>query len=200
MSDPKTLLEMAGAPAAPSSFSDAAVVMIDCQREYVDGKLALPGVGPALEEGAALLEAARAAGAPIVHVAHHGPKGGGMFDPSTEFAAIDPLVAPADGEALVIKGKPNAFADTDLDARLKDLGRKEIVVAGFMSHMCVSSTVRAALDLGYRATVVDRAVATRDLPDGQGGVLTAAALHRASMVALSDRFAIIVPGAGDIPE
>jgi len=56
----------------------------------------------------------------------------------------------------------------------------------------VSSTVRAALDLGYRCTVVANAAATRDLPDGHGGVVDANSLHRMELAALADRFAIVV--------
>jgi len=195
MTQPQTLLAMAGAPMTPSRLSDSAVIMIDCQREYVDGKLPLPGVAPALAEGARLLARARAASAPIIHVVHHGRPGGGLFDPGTAFAGIAPEVAPEDGERQVIKGKPNAFAATDLSEILQASGRKELIVAGFMTHMCVSSTVRAALDLGYRCTVVGDAVATRDLPDGKGGIVTAEQLHRASLAALADRFAIIVDAA-----
>lgn len=67
-----------------------------------------------------------------------------------------------------------------------------------MTHMCVSSTVRAALDLGYRSTVIASACATRDLPDGLGGVVDAATLHRAALAALGDRFAVIAPNASSI--
>ena len=43
MTEPKTLLAMVGAPQAPSTLADAALVMIDCQNEYVDGLLPLTG-------------------------------------------------------------------------------------------------------------------------------------------------------------
>lgn len=199
MSPPKTLLQLAGAPSAPSSFAAATIVMIDCQREYVDGVLALPEVAPALAECAHLLTRARAAGAPVIHVAHHGRPGGGLFDPEGPSGEIAPEAAPSEGEAMVVKSLPNAFARTDLQDRLAAIGRQELILAGFMTHMCISSTTRAALDLGYRCTVVDAACATRDLPDGQGGVLAAGDLHRASLVALSDRFAVIAPNADAIP-
>jgi nicotinamidase-related amidase len=192
MSPPKTLLQMAGAPSDPSRIADAALVLIDCQREYVDGKLALPGIGPALEEAGRVLSLARVGGAPVIHVAHHGAPGGGVFDPTGPSSAIVDPVKPREGEPIVVKGKPNAFAGTDLDARLKALGKKELIVVGFMTHMCVSSTVRAALDLGYRCTVVANACATRDLPDGHGGAIDAKALHRAELAALADRFAVVV--------
>lgn len=60
-----------------------------------------------------------------------------------------------------------------------------------MTHMCVSSTARAALDLGYRVTVAGDAAATRDLPDPSGGVISADALHRAALAELGDRFAVV---------
>ena len=43
MTGPKTLLEMSGAPLTPSALSQSVVVSIDCQNEYVNGALALPG-------------------------------------------------------------------------------------------------------------------------------------------------------------
>jgi isochorismate hydrolase len=95
------------------------------------------------------------------------------------------------------KGLPNAFAGTALEATLRDTGRRELILAGFMTHMCISSTARAALDLGYRTTVVAGATATRDLPDPTGpGTVPAAEVHRATLAALADRFAIVVPDAG----
>jgi nicotinamidase-related amidase len=99
------------------------------------------------------------------------------------------------GEAVVVKGLPNAFAGTDLDQRLRALGRAEVILAGFATHMCVDSTARAALDLGWRSTVVANACATRDLPDPLGGVIAAARLHHATLAALADRFAVVVPDA-----
>lgn len=196
MSQPKTLLEMAGVAAVPSRLEDAALILIDCQREYVDGKLALPRVQPALEEAGRVLALARKKGTPVIHVVHHGAAGsGGAFDPQGPGVAIADPVRPQGREITVVKGKPNAFAGTDLDARLKALGKKELILVGFMTHMCVSSTARAALDLGYRTTVVANAAATRDLPDGHGGVVDAETLHRVELAGLADRFATVVDDA-----
>jgi nicotinamidase-related amidase len=108
-------------------------------------------------------------------------------------------VARAEGEIMVKKGLPNAFAHTDLHDKLQQLGAKQLIFAGFMTHMCVSASVRAALDLGYRNTLVAAAAATRDLPTPSGGVIDAASLHEASIAALGDRFAIIVPNAEALP-
>ncbi len=190
MSGPKTLLDMAGAPSRPQRLADSAVVMIDAQLEYVTGRLPLAGVGPALEVGAELLAAARAAGRPVIHVQHRG-QGDGLFGPDSAFFAIAPQVAPVAEEPVVAKVVPNAFADGALDATLKELGVSKIIIGGFMTHLCVSTTARAALDLNYGCSVLAPACATRDLPDGQGGVVAAADIHRIELVSLSDRYSTI---------
>ena len=190
MSTPKTLLELSGADLNPPPLAKSAVVIIDAQNEYLDGKLALPGTMPAIEAIRTLLANARAAGAPVIHVAHKG-KAGGLFDRDGRGGAIIAAIEPVAGEVVVEKPLPNAFAQTTLDAELKKTGRTSLVIAGFMTHMCVSSTARAALDLGYKTTVASDASATRALPDPLGGVISADALHRAALAELGDRFAII---------
>ena len=190
MSTPKTLLELSGADLRPPPLASSTLVIIDAQNEYLDGKLALPGIKPAVEALAGLLTRAREAGAPIVHVQHKG-RAGGLFDLDARGGAIIDAVKPAPGESIVTKPLPNSFAQTELDATLKELGRTQLVIAGFMTHMCVSSTARAALDLGYRTVVAADAAATRDLPDPLGGVIKADALHRAALAGLADRFAVI---------
>ena len=189
----RTLLDLAGAPSHPSALDRSVLVLIDAQRDYLDGALPLVGIEPALEEAAKLLALARRAGVPVIHNVHHGKPGGALFDPTGPGSQILPAVAPIDGEFIVTKGLPNSFAGTELSDRLTQIGRPELILAGFMTHMCVSATARAALDLGYRNTVVAKAAATRDLPDGAGGVVPAAELHRANLAALADRFSIVVP-------
>ena len=191
MSAPKTLLQLAGADLAPGRLSESVVVIIDAQNEYVSCKLPLVGIGPALDRVAELLAAARSAGTPIVHVAHKG-KAGGAFDPASDGFAIAPQAAPIGDEPVVEKGLPNSFAGTDLQQHLAATGRTSLILAGFMTHMCVSSTARAALDLGYRTTVVSDATATRDLPDAIGGeAVPADTIHRVALTELADRFAVV---------
>ncbi|MBN9068348.1 MAG: isochorismatase family protein, partial [Rhizobiales bacterium] len=117
-------------------------------------------------------------------------RAGGAFDPATRAFAIADEAAPRPGEAIVEKPLPNSFAGTTLNDTLASMGVKRLVLAGFMTHMCVSSTARAALDLGYQTTVAADACATRDLP-AAGGDISAADLHRAELAALADRFSIV---------
>lgn len=188
----KTLFELAGAAAPQPSWQDTALLMIDMQREYLDGKLPLPNLNAVIDETGALLAGAREADSVVVHVAHRG-RSGGLFDPGDIGCDFIRPLQPRVGEWLVEKDKPSAFADTTLHLRLQEAGVKRLVVAGCMTHMCVSSTVRAALDLGYTCWVVESACATRDLPDGHGGVIPAAQVQRVALAELADRFAWLLP-------
>ncbi|MGE0725583.1 MAG: isochorismatase family protein [Alphaproteobacteria bacterium] len=193
MGETRTLLQMAGADLRPPPLRDVAVVVIDAQREYLDGQLPLAGIAPALDAVARLLARARAAGAPVVHVAHLG-RPGGLFDPDGPGGQIAAPARPEPTETVVTKRLPNAFADTELGDVIAAGGRKIILLAGFMTHMCVSSTARAALDLGLRAVVLSDATATRSLPDPTGrAVIDAEIVHRAALAELADRFAIVTP-------
>lgn len=194
MAVPKTLLELAGADLSPAGIEDACLVLIDLQNEYLAGPLAVVGVEHAVARAADLLQAARGQRSPVVHVVHAG-RPGGPFDRADVRGQIVAPLDPLPGEAVVEKRLPNAFAETELASLIAATGRKELIVCGFMTHMCVSSTVRAALDHGYRTTVSAAACGTRDLPDGLGGTLSAGTVHAVALAELADRFAIIAPEA-----
>ena len=187
----KTLLELAGADLTPPTMREACLVLIDVQNEYRAGPIAVVGADAAIERAQRLLAAARRAQAPVFHIAHRG-RSGGLFDRDAERGQIVAALAPIDGEAVIEKTLPNSFAKTDLQARVAAAGRTNLILAGFMTHMCVSSTARAALDLGLRVAVEAAACGTRDLPDGRGGIIPAATVHEVALAELADRFAIVV--------
>ena len=192
---PPTLLQLRGLAIPPARLSQSALVIIDAQGEYRSGRMALPGVDPALSRIADLLARARSAGTPVFHVAQIGQPGG-LFDPDNELGAILPQAAPAAGEPVIMKKLPNGFAGTELHERVRQAGRNSLIVAGFMTHMCISASVRAALDLGYQTTVVADATATRALPAHDGGApIPSESVHRTALAELADRFAAVVPGA-----
>ncbi|MDE5440799.1 isochorismatase family protein [Bradyrhizobium sp. CSA207] len=190
MTAPKTLLELAGADLNPPKLGESCLVLIDIQNEYRAGPLALPDAETAIAAAVRLLGRARQSGAAIFHVAHKG-RAGSLFDREAERGAIVASLAPLASEPVIEKALPNSFAGTDLQTRLAATGRNDIVLVGFMTHMCVSSTARAALDLGLRTTIAADACATRDLPDGRGGTLAARIIHEVALAELSDRFALI---------
>lgn len=194
-----TLRELSSLPTGPAALADSALVLIDCQNTYTRGVMELDGVAAALDEAAVLLDRARSAGVPVIHIQHNGGPGS-PYDIEDEIGAIVAQVAPREGESVVVKQYPNSFVQTDLDDRLKAVGATNLVLAGFMTHMCVNSTARGAFNLGYANTVVAAATATRSLPDATGNAVPAAAMQSASLAALADLFAVVVPGASAIPD
>ncbi|MDJ0945214.1 MAG: cysteine hydrolase family protein [Kiloniellales bacterium] len=196
-----TLLEMAGALRQPAALSRATVVVIDAQKEYDGGGLALPELPPKTAEIAALLARARSCGTPVIHVRHLGQPGG-LFDPQGEGSEFLAAAAPLAGETIVEKHLPNAFAGTGLQGQIRRLGRDELIFVGFMTHMCISSSVRAAFDLGYACTVVASATGTRPLPKvgSAEAALAAETVHEAALAGLADRFAIVAEDAAAIQD
>ncbi|MEQ1671038.1 MAG: cysteine hydrolase family protein [Hyphomicrobium sp.] len=193
----KTLRELTGMGYTPTTISNSALILIDCQNTYREGVMQLDGVEPALVECQALLNRYRNAGRPVIHIQHDaGP--GSPYDVRAAIGAIADVVAPHSGETIIVKAYPSSFEKTNLDDVLKGLGVEELVLAGFMTHVCVNSTARAAFNHGYRPTVVASAAATRALPNPTGGVIEARALHDASLAALHDIFAVVVPGTAGI--
>ena len=198
MSNP-TLRVLADLPQQPASLSESTLILIDCQNTYTRGVMELEGVQEALDEAAALLDRARSAGIPIIHIQHDdGP--GSLYDVEGDSGAIVARVAPQNGEPVVVKNYPNSFVQTDLDDVLKTSNASNLVLAGFMTHMCVNSTARGAFNLGYAQTVVEEAKATRALPGLGDATVSAEAMQAASLAAMADLFAVVVPGASDIPD
>lgn len=196
MTEAMTLRQITGMPDTPSGLADSALVLIDCQNTYTRGVMELEGIEDALDAAAELLERARSAGAPIVHIMHDaGP--GTPYDVTAEIGRIVDRVAPRGEEPVLVKNLPNSFAGTGLDERLRALGAENLILAGFMTHMCVNSTARGAFTLGYRPTVVASATATRTLP--APGV-TARSLQAASLASIADLFGVVVPDVASVPD
>ena len=93
MTEHPTLRALAGLPQQPVGLAESTLIMIDCQNTYTRGVMELDGVQAALDEAATLLERARIAGIPIIHIQHNdGP--GSLYDIEGESGAIVDRVAP----------------------------------------------------------------------------------------------------------
>lgn len=194
-----TLRDLKGLGHTPSSLSESALIMIDCQNTYREGIMKLEGVENALEEGKKLLERARALGIPIFHIRHDaGP--GSPYDINDHIGAIADIVAPIEGEPVITKNFPNSFVQTDLDEQLKAKGVKNIILAGFMTHMCVNSTAHGGFNLGYAPTVVASATASRPLQAANGKVLSAQEVHDGALASTRDLYAAVVDSVSDVPD
>ncbi|MFD7256113.1 isochorismatase family protein [Streptomyces sp. NPDC059874] len=188
-----TLRDVIGLDNQLPRLADTTLVLIDFQNTYRSGVMALEGAEQALAAAARLLAAARAAGVSVIHVVDAG------YDIHSELGAISAEVAPVEGEPVVVKQVPNGFHETELEKTLRDLGAgKDLVLAGFMTHMCVTFTAEGAFYRGYRPTVVAEATATRPLAAPDGTVLPAATLQAAALTTIGDVFGVIAPTVDDL--
>lgn len=193
-----TLRDVIGLGNRPPALSDSTLIMIDFQNTYRTGVMALDGAEDALAAGARLLARAREAGTPVVHVLNDGGENT-PYDIRAHIGAISDEVAPGEGEAVVVKQFPNSFHLTDLENVLTGLGdRKDLILAGFMTHMCINYTAQGAFNLGYRPAVVAEATATRPLTAPDGTLVPAATLQAAALTAITDLFGTVVPTAADL--
>ena len=193
----RTLRQIAGV--TPSLQSGAtlvaaktAVVFIDYQNEYRNGPLALPDE-PAASNAARQLRAwADQSGIAVIHVLHRAPATAPIFALDSIGAAPIDGLAPADGETVIYKHLPSAFSSTPLADVLRSAGIETLLIAGYMTHNCVDSTVREAFHRGYKLGVVADASATRDLPGQDGQTIPAATVHAGVLAGLGDRIAEII--------
>jgi nicotinamidase-related amidase len=196
----RTLLDFLSADITAPRLSECALIVVDAQREYVDGSLPLYKVDRSLGELRILIDRARKLKTPVFHIVHHATPGAPIFDPDGKFVEIADQAKPVDGEPVVIKHLPSSFVNTNLHELITATKRKKVIVAGFMTHMCIDATTRGAMDLGYAATVVAATCTTRDLPSPSGGVVDATVLHNSSLAALADLIATVVQDVADIPD
>ncbi len=194
----ETLRQIAGLPKTPAPLSESVILIVDAQKEYTVGRLPLDGIDSSVLALAKFIETAREKGVPIIHIVHHALASSEVFATGSKTAEIIDELAPLVNEEVVVKSFPSSFTGTTLREHLDNLGRTNLLVCGYMTHMCVSSTVRAATESGYNCTIVEEFTATRDLPGVGGGVIEAKVLKAAILAAMSDRFALVVKSASDL--
>ncbi len=187
----QTLREVTGMGFDYAGLKNSALIMVDCQNTYRRGVMQLTNVEPAIIEAQKLLQMARDLKVPIIHIQHDAGVGS-PYDVTAEIGAISAEVAPKNGEAVVVKNYPNAFWHTNLEAQLKALGIENLVLAGFMTHVCINSTARGAFNLGFKPTVVASACATRSLVGANGKTIDAQVMHDSALAAVRDLFAVVV--------
>lgn len=123
-----------GVPPSTATPNNSTLIIIDAQNEYASGQLAVSNISTSRPAIASLLKKYRDANGKIVHVTHSTPEGAPVFTPGTELAEEFEELRPREGEKVVQKKYPGAFADTDLDEYLKGEGEqgKKVVLTGYM--------------------------------------------------------------------
>ncbi|MEU9254189.1 cysteine hydrolase [Streptomyces sp. NPDC048270] len=160
-----------------------ALLTVECQNGVVGEESALPELAKEardsgmLERVAALADAARGVGIQVLHaVAERRPDGRGANTNARLFRAAGKLpVRQISGTEAVRLAAPLAVAEqdlvvrrlhglspmagTDLDALLRNLGVRTLVVTGVSSNIAIPNTVFDAVNLGYQVVVPADAIA-----------------------------------------
>lgn len=144
-----------------------ALVIIDMQAEMqlrleAGRDCTNPDAGDAI---AKLAAAFRAAEQPVVHVRHRDENPQSPFHPDSPGYPPMACAMDAAGEAVFVKNTSSAFASTSLEAHLRSSGITRLAVCGAVTGYCVTSTVRAASDLGFEVAVIEDAILGFDLHD-----------------------------------
>lgn len=195
---PNSLRDIVGLGHTPAKLGDSALIMIDCQNTYRTGVMQLTGVEQAIVEAKKLLQRAREMQIPVIHIRHDGGEGS-PYDLTTDMGQISDEVAPLQGEIVITKNFPNAFVQTALDDELKKLGIDNVVLAGFMTHMCVNSTAHGGFNLGYKPIIVASTTATRPLIAAHGKIVPAQQVQDGAIAATRDLYAAVVDTVADLP-
>jgi nicotinamidase-related amidase len=135
-----------------------ALLVIDMQIGLVEGAYQ---EGPVLDRIADLMDRARRARVPVVHVQHHHA----TYAPLKAGAStwhLHPRVAPLEGERVIAKTASDSFHETSLLDELRRLGVNHLVVTGMQTEFCVDTTCRRAISLGLNVTLVSDAHTTID--------------------------------------
>lgn len=170
----------------------AALISIDVQQGF-DLKPFGPRNNPQMEaNGLALLKGWREAGRPVYVVRHDSRTPGSVLTPGTPGNALKPGFEPRPGEPLITKSVNSAFIGTDLEARLRAEGVRQVVLFGISTDMCVSTTARMAANLGFDLVVVGDACHTWGQRTPEGELLDGELIHRAHLATLNSEFGRVV--------
>jgi ureidoacrylate peracid hydrolase len=80
---------------------------------------------------------------------------------------IIPQLTPQAGDVIIYKHRFSGFYETDLDATLKGLGVRHLIVTGCTTSVCVESTLRDAMFRDYSCVLLEDCTAEpigQDLP------------------------------------
>jgi maleamate amidohydrolase len=181
-----------------------AVVIVDFARGWADPEspLSLP-CSAEIAAAARLLERARARGVPVVFTTvaydpldletvlmlRKTPRVARMIagSPLTD---IDPRLAPAADELVLVKKHASAFFGTALASYLVARGVDTLLIGGCIASGCVRATAVDAAQHGFRALVVEEAVADRS-PDALAAALRTVDELYGDVVSLAEAEAVL---------
>ena len=171
---------------------DTVLLLIDIQEGFKHPKWGRRNNPCAEATIAQVLNTWRVSGRPIIHVQHVSQEHASVFAPGSPGIALQEFAQPADGELLIQKRVNSAFIGTELNRHLKECGATGLVVVGFTTDHCVSSTVRMAANLGYPTIVVADGTATFERRSVDNKPVGPEIIHQIHLLSLEGEFAEVL--------
>ncbi|NMC36021.1 cysteine hydrolase [Candidatus Beckwithbacteria bacterium] len=135
-------------------MSDAALILIDFQEQWLDPKsdYFVGDIAKILEKVNRLIQFARKQGLKIIFTRHIEQDSKTDFAPNSKGVEIISLLHKDKKDTLITKYRINPFYQTKLEQEL--VGVTKVVVAGILTNLCVRSFVEAAYDRDFAITVI----------------------------------------------
>ncbi|MBI5179449.1 MAG: cysteine hydrolase [Nitrospinae bacterium] len=170
-----------------------ALMVIDVQNEYFDGKLPIefPPSSDSLANILRAMNAAEAAGMPVIVVENLLEGDHPVFARGSHGAALHPAIAEKMRSRLITKSFPSGFAGTGLKEWLKERGIDTVTIVGYMTQMCDLSAAIHAIHLGFAVEFLSDATGTIPLAN-RAGYASAQDIHRVVCVVLQSRFGAVM--------
>ncbi|MCM3689410.1 isochorismatase family protein [Kocuria rosea] len=177
------------------SSPQRALVLIDVQQDYFGGgplEIQHPSPSESLPRIVQAIEAAHAAGIPVVVVQHMMGDGAPVFDPTQPGFALHPEVAQRRSETwkTVVKQYGSVYADTDVATWLREQGVDTVTLVGYMTNNCVLGSAVEGEALGFTTEVLADATGAVNLANEAGSV-DAETVHTTLMTLLHSNWAAV---------
>ncbi|HWU43398.1 MAG TPA: cysteine hydrolase family protein [Bdellovibrio sp.] len=170
---------------------NCALILIDVQKGFLDfsywGKINNHHIVKNIE---VLLKLYRELQYPIIHIQHLSTEETSPLRPGQEGSEFIESCAPRLGERIFQKSVNSAFIGTNLEAHLRTQNIESVVLAGFTSDHCVSTTARMASNLGFITSIVADCTATFERR-GLDSIFPAELVHDVSLASLNNEFATV---------
>ena len=170
-----------------------ALIVVDVQNEYFSGGLLIehPPVSQTLPNVGRAMDAARAAGVPVVVVQNTAPPEAPVFVKGTPGWELNEVVASRHRDHYIEKNLPSVFTGTDLKDWIAAHGIDTLTVIGYMTHNCDASTIFEAAHLGLNVEFLGDATGSLSY-ENSAGQASAEEIHRVFSVVFQSRFAAVL--------
>jgi nicotinamidase-related amidase len=173
--------------------SDTALLLVDVQKGVDDlrhwggprGRRNNPQAEARLQK---LLHSWRTQGSHVIFTQHDSREARSPLRLDGPGGALKDGFEPAAGELVIRKDVNSAFIGTPLELELRRKGIARLVIAGFFTNMCISTTVRMSNNLGYDTYLVHDACACANRVQLDGTDLDPEVVHDVTVATLHREF------------